>query len=111
MIELSGHNILIFCLYVFAFIVCLTVAIVCDTKCNKKGDYLKMSQCRLSDELVQIGLMMEQDRFVDAKTVVFRIIKATGGLSSLWTDDEIEFLKNIIGASSDEEMQELSKWV
>ncbi|MBC8522999.1 hypothetical protein H8D29_03630 [PVC group bacterium] len=70
-----------------------------------------MSRCCLSDGLIRIQLMVEQDRFVEAKTLVFIILKTTGGLSSLWTEDEVMFLKSIIGSSSDEEMKELSKWV
>tara|TARA_Y100000034_G_scaffold99143_1_gene121674 strand:+ start:599 stop:811 length:213 start_codon:yes stop_codon:yes gene_type:complete len=70
-----------------------------------------MSRCCLSDALSQIKLLVEEKRFIDAKEASFKVLKATGGISPLWTEKESLFLKTIIESTSDDSLQSLLEWV
>tara|TARA_R110002060_G_scaffold40833_2_gene52206 strand:+ start:118 stop:330 length:213 start_codon:yes stop_codon:yes gene_type:complete len=70
-----------------------------------------MSNCRLSDDLAKIRAMIDNKRFIDAKSMSFDLLYSTGGLSSFWTKEEAQFLNTIVEAQSHEEMQSLLEWV
>jgi hypothetical protein len=66
-----------------------------------------MNNCRLSDELANIRAMIDNKKFIHAKSISFDLLYSEGGLSPFWTKEEAQFIKNIVAAQSHEEMEEL----
>ena len=66
-----------------------------------------MSNCRLSDELANIRAMIDNKRFIYAKSTSFDLLYSPTDLSPFWTKEEAQFIKNIVAAQSHEEMEEL----